>query len=107
MSAPWTPSVELHLRIRVAEHRREELLAFLREAIPVYEAPGGIRVSLQQEHGDPERYIERVEYRSEADFADDQERVERDPISRALVARWREILLEPPVVEVYRPVSLA
>ena len=86
------------------ESRRDELLVFLREATPVYEAPGGIRVTLVREAGDPERYIERIEYRTEADFAEDQQRVEHDPRSRALVERWREILLEPPVVEVYRPV---
>ena len=39
-----TPAVEIHLRIRC--ERRDELLAFLAEAVPFYEAPGGIRVRL-------------------------------------------------------------
>lgn len=88
----------------MAESRRNELLEFLCQAIPVYESPGGIRVSLLQEASHAERFIERIEYRTEADFAADQHRVEHDPRSRELVERWRTILLEPPVVEVYRPV---
>jgi hypothetical protein len=39
--------IELHLRGRVAQGRRDDLVAFLVEAIPVYEEPGGIRVRMQ------------------------------------------------------------
>jgi len=38
--------IELHLRGRAAAGRRGELIAFLAEAIPFYEAPDGIRVRL-------------------------------------------------------------
>ena len=35
--------IELHLRGRVTAGRRDDLVAFLREVIPFYERPGGIR----------------------------------------------------------------
>ena len=34
----------IHLRCRVLGTNRDAFLAFLREAIPVYEEPGGIRM---------------------------------------------------------------
>jgi hypothetical protein len=40
------PEVTVHLRIRVARGREDDLRRFLREAIPFYESPGGIRVRL-------------------------------------------------------------
>lgn len=104
MSTPnWAPAVEIHLRIRVPESRRGALLEFLAEAVPFYESPGGIRVTLLREAGDPERYIERIGYRTEADYERDRHRVESDPEMRAMLERWRAIIEGPPVVEVYRP----
>lgn len=38
--------IDLHLRCRVVPGQREAFLAFLREAIPLYESPGGITVPL-------------------------------------------------------------
>ena len=103
MNETWTPAVEIHLRIRVTAARRDAFLAFLREAIPFYESPGGIRVSLLRDTNDPERYIEHIGYRTEADYERDQQRVESDPEMKAYLARWRALLDEPPVVEIYRP----
>jgi len=99
------PAVEIHLRIRVEPDRRDDLLAFLREAIPFYESPGGIRVRLVERDGDPNRFIEFVEYATEADYERDQHRVEHDPEMKRYLERWRAILAEPPVVEVYRAVT--
>ncbi len=47
--------VELHLRLRVQRGRREEFLAFLREATPYYEAPGGIEIRLLEDLADDHR----------------------------------------------------
>jgi quinol monooxygenase YgiN len=99
------PPIELHLRIRVAAEQREAFLAFLTEAIPVYERPGGIRIRLLEDAGDAGRFIEVVEYDSQEAFDRDQERVEQDPESRALLERWRALLDGPPQVEVYRHLS--
>ncbi len=98
---PAPGRVDLHLRIRVRPGRRAEFLDFLREAIPYYESPGGIEVRLLQDRADDHRFIELVQYDSESGYAKDQARVEHDPTMRSLLVRWRELLAEPPVVEVY------
>lgn len=94
--------IDLHLRIRVKDGRRGEFLAFLREAIPVYESPGGIRVRLLERIGNDHEFIEVVQYESEGVYAADQERVEHDPRMRALLQRWRDLLADAPAVETYR-----
>lgn len=94
--------VDLHLRIRVKPGGREAFFAFLREAIPVYESPGGIEVRLLEDAADDHRFIELVLYEDEAAYERDQERVSTDPRMIALLARWRGLLAEGPVVEVYR-----
>lgn len=93
--------IELHLRCRVRAGLRDAFFAFLKEATPFYEAPGGIRVRLLEDRADDHRFIELVEYADAATFQRDQERVANDATMKALLARWRELLAEPPEVEVY------
>jgi hypothetical protein len=91
----------LHLCVRVSRERRADFLAFLREATPYYEAPGGIRIRLLERADDPEELIEVVEYASRADYERDQHRVEHDPEMQSYLRRWRELLMEPPRVIVW------
>ncbi|MGO9408630.1 MAG: hypothetical protein ACLP41_15330 [Acidimicrobiales bacterium] len=76
---PWRATVCLHLRIRVATERQAEFRSFLREAIPFYEAPGGIRVRLLSKDTEPEQFIEQVEYVDERSYQEDDERTRSDP----------------------------
>ena len=94
--------IDLHLRCRVVPGQREAFLAFLREAIPFYESPGGITARLLQDMSDDHRFIELVLYDDQAAYERDQQRVAGDPTMKAYLARWRGLLAEPPVVEVYR-----
>lgn len=105
MSVDRTPParVDLHLRVRVRQGERDAFLSFLREAIPYYESPGGIEIRLLEDHSDDHRFIELVLYETESDYLKDQARVENDPKMRSLLARWRELLAEPPIVETYHP----
>lgn len=98
---PPTTGVDLHLRLTVKLGRRDEFLAFLRDAIPYYESPGGIEVSLLQDYDNPHRFIEIIRYRDQAAYVDDQRRVDADPRMRDYIERWRALLAEPPVAEVY------
>ena len=82
--------------------RREEFFAFLREAIPFYEGPGGITVRLLENKDDDHRFIEIVLYDNQEAYERDQERVANDPTMKRYLERWRGLLAEPPVVEVYR-----
>ncbi|MBZ0171654.1 MAG: antibiotic biosynthesis monooxygenase [Phycisphaerales bacterium] len=94
-------TIELHLRIRVKPGGREALLSFLREAVPFYESPGGITMRLLEDHDDPDRFVEVVEYASERAYQDDQRRVEHDEKMKSYLKRWRNLLAEPPAVEVF------
>ncbi len=104
-AVPYPPGmsgrVDLHLRIRVSRDKRAAFDAFLREAIPFYEAPGGIRVRLLEDEGDPTKLIEVVEYASETKYLADRERVTNDKTMGGYLERWRALLDGPPVVEVY------
>jgi len=95
----------LHLRIRVADAEQPRLLEFLREALPFYEAPGGIRIRLLRSCDDPSRLIEAVEYRDREVHDRDQVRVETDPQMRSFLDRWRALLQGPPEVETYEEIT--
>jgi len=90
------------LRGRAAPSRRGELLAFLAEAIPFYEAPGGIRVRLLWDVTDENRFIEVVEYVDATIYDRDQQRAEHDPQMGEYLRRWRGLLDGPPEVVTYR-----
>lgn len=94
--------IDLHLRCRVKPGRRAEFLAFLRDAIPFYESPGRITIRLLQDLQDDHRFIELVLYDDEAAYRLDQQRIENDATMKSYLTRWRELLAEPPAVEVYR-----
>jgi quinol monooxygenase YgiN len=98
--------IELHLRGRAALGRRADLVAFLREAVPFYEQPGGIRVRLLWDVADPDRFVEVVEYADHDIHDRDQVRVANDPEMQGYLRRWRAVLAEPPEVEVYRVESV-
>lgn len=102
---PTGPIVSLVYR--VAPERRGDLLAFLGRAVPFYERPGGIRVGLYESADDPGLFLELVAYVSEDAYAADQERVEKDPEMRAVLAEWRRLTADPPVVRRMRPVEIA
>lgn len=81
--------------------RRVELEAFLKDAIPFYESPGGIAVRLLWSRDEPGRFIEVIEYLDVETFERDQVRVEQDPEMKRYLERWRELLSEPVSVEVF------
>jgi hypothetical protein len=94
--------IELHLRGRAAPGRRADLVAFLREAVPFYERPGGIRIRLLWDVTDADRFVEVVEYVDQDTHDRDQVRAAGDAEMQGYLRRWRALLAEPPQVEVYR-----
>lgn len=96
--------IRLHLNIRVRRENRAALVAFLCEAIPFYESPGGIRIHLVEDLHDPERFIEIVEYATREVYDADQQRVAGDPIMQSYLKRWRTLLDGPPTVDVFADV---
>lgn len=98
-----TPTrIDLHLQVRVKPGFRQAFLDFLREAAPYYESPGGIEVRLLQDFENDHRFIELVLYDDEQTYERDQQRVMQDERMKQYLARWRELLAEPPIVKTYR-----
>lgn len=91
---------------RVKPERRAALLAFLRDQFPFYERPGGLRMALWESVDDPGLVLELVAYADESSYARDQERVEKDPEMRAVLARWKELVDGPVEVRRMKPLSL-
>ncbi|MBI4612657.1 MAG: hypothetical protein HY720_03515 [Planctomycetes bacterium] len=91
------------LTFRARPGKREELLAFLARAFPFYEKHGDTRMRLWVDKGDPERFAEIALCSDEASFAAMQERVERDPETKAVLAEWRS-LIEDLEVKAYEEV---
>ena len=98
-------AIQLDLHLRVAREGRAAFFEFLREAVPVYEGPGGIRIRLLESLQEPGTFIERVVYADRAAFDADQARVETDPSMRVLLARWRDLLEAPPRVETWQEIE--
>lgn len=95
-------AVVLHLHIRVKEAQRPALLDYVREAFPVFEAPGGCKGVLYQDASDPERYDEVFYYASEESYQAGERAIQEDPEQVRLLTRWRALLEGPPVVQVVR-----
>lgn len=95
----------LHLRIRTRSAEAEELLSFLKAAVPFYESMGGVRVRLLRSIDDPTRFIEIVEYADQDAFEKDQHRVASDPQMRGYLQTWRSLLAEGVEVETYEDVT--
>ncbi|MBI3268706.1 MAG: GNAT family N-acetyltransferase [Planctomycetes bacterium] len=102
---PVPPGPLVSLVYRVKPERRGELLAFLRDAFPFYESPGGIRMALYEDVDQPGRFLELVAYDGEPGYAADQVRIERDPECRARLEAWRGLLDGPVEVLRARPVD--
>lgn len=97
--------VVVRLAIRAREGARDELLAFLREALPFYEAPGGIRMRLLQRVDDPDTFIEEFEYRGPPEYEADDLRVESDAEMKRYLDRWRSLLAGRADVTVYQDLT--
>jgi quinol monooxygenase YgiN len=90
---------------RVRPGRREDLVHFLRDAVPCYERPGGIRTRLLRDVEDPDAFVEVVEYADPGTYERNQERVASDPEMRAYLERWHALLAEAPVVGTYEEMT--
>ncbi len=100
---PIPPGPIVSLVYRVSDARRADVLSFLSDTFPLYERPGGIRMGVYEGVDDPNLWLELVAYAGEAEYAADQERVERDPEMVAALARWRALLDGPVEVRRLRP----
>lgn len=85
--------------------RRADYLAFLREARVLASARGGIDVRLLEDPVDDHRFTELLLYDDASAYDRERQRDATDPAARLDAERWRALLAEPPVVEVWRLVD--
>jgi hypothetical protein len=98
------PGPIVSLVYRVAPERRGDLLAFLRNAIPFYERPRGIRVGLYESADEPGLFLELVAYVDAAAYEADQHRVEHDHEVIAVLTEFRAVVGGPTEVRRMKPV---
>lgn len=103
---PVPPGPIITLVYRVAPENRARLMEFLREAFPVYERPGGIRMALYESADDPGLLLELVAYADEPTYTQDQDRVENDPEMKALLTQWRTLVDGDIEVRRLKPVAV-
>lgn len=107
MRPPVPAGPIVSLVYRVAPERRADVLALLRDAFPLYERPGGIRMGLYESMDEPGLWLELVAYAGEGEYAADQVRVESDPEMRKVLGAWKALLAGPVEVRKLRPLALA
>ncbi len=89
---PGNHPVVLMLHITIPVEGRENLIGFLREALPYYQEPGGIRVRLLSSVEKPEEHIEMIEYETQEAYLRDQHRVTQDVKMRGYLDQWHRVL---------------
>lgn len=90
-SSPMNTSlfpVVLMLHISTPKGGQENLIRTLKQALPYYKQPGGIRVRLLNSIDRPDDYIEMIEYETEEGYLRDQQRVFHDAKMRELIDQW-------------------
>jgi hypothetical protein len=95
----------LHLRIRTPTADLNQLLPFIKAAIPFYEAFGQIRVRLLHNVDDPTQFVQVVEYETEEAFEMNRQRVAGDPTLRAYLQTWRVLMSGAVEIDVYADVT--
>lgn len=80
--------VVLMLHMTTPRGGQEHLTRTLKQAVPYYKQPGGIRVRLLNSIDQPDDYIEMIEYETEEGYLRDQQRVSRDAKMRELIDQW-------------------
>lgn len=95
----------LHLDLICRDHTGNELISFLRQALPYYRSLPGLSVRLLRSEDRPGRFLEVIEYESAEIFQVDQVRVVEDEQMKRLLSQWRDLLVEPARVEHYQDIS--
>jgi hypothetical protein len=82
------------------------LIAYLQEAVPFYQALPGIDIRLLRSVDRPGSFTEVIEYQTAQAFQADQKRIEEDGRMQRLLARWRTLLIDPPIVEHFTDITV-
>jgi hypothetical protein len=86
---PATVKRTLHLKFTAPSSDPKQLAALVRAARPFYEFFGGKEVRLLQNVDDPSRYIQIIEYETDANIELNRQQLASDPRMQGALQAWR------------------
>jgi hypothetical protein len=94
----------LHLKFTMPAADPGQLSALIKSAKPFYEFFGTTRVRLMQNVDDPARFIQVIEYETDAAVEVNRQRMASDPRLQGFIQAWRTMLPGAVEVDVYQEV---
>ena len=95
----------LHLRFTAPSADPKQLVALVQAARPFYEFFGGKNVRLLQNVDDPARFVQIVEYDTDANLEMNRQQIASDPRMQASLQMWRSVVAGAVEFEVYKDVT--
>ncbi|HUI97682.1 MAG TPA: hypothetical protein VLX44_18140 [Xanthobacteraceae bacterium] len=94
----------LHLKFTMPAADPGQLSALIKSAKPFYEFFGTTRVRLLQNVDDPGRFIQVIDYETDAEVELNRQRIASDPRLQGFIQAWRTMLPGAVEVDVYQEV---
>ena len=95
----------LHLRFMVPSGDPKQLKAMVEASRPFYEFFGGKNMRLLQNVDDPARFVQIVEYETDAGIEMNRQQIASDARMQAAIQMWRSMVAGGVDIEVYRDVD--
>ena len=92
----------LHLRFTAPQGDPKQLKALVEASRPFYEFFGGKNMRLLQNVDDPSRFVQIVEYETDAGIEMNRQQIASDPRMQASLQMWRSMVAGSIDIEVYR-----
>lgn len=90
----------------VTEAKRKALFNFLARAIPFYERPGNIQVTLYESLDQEGTFLEMVAYADADSYEEDQKRVDSSEEFKAVLGEWHQLIAGKPQVMRLKKIDL-
>ena len=94
----------LHLKFTLPAADPAQLSALIKSAKPFYDFFGTTRVRLLQNVDDPARFIQVIDYETDASVEINRQRIASDPRLQGFIQGWRAMLPGAVEVDVYQEV---
>jgi hypothetical protein len=95
----------LHVKMR-ALGDPQQILGLMRSATPFYRAFGGTQFRFLQNVDDPTRFLIEVEYEANAALELNRQKIASDPMVRAFLEGWRQLLAGSAEMDFYDDVTM-
>jgi hypothetical protein len=94
----------LHLKFTMSGADPAQLSAMMKSAKPFYEFFGTMRMRLLQNVDDPGRFIQVIDYETDAAVEINRQRIASDPRMQGFIQAWRVMLPGAVEIDVYEEV---